>query len=519
MDRSRREFIATAAAGLILSAKNSWAVPGITPPADLLALDGPPLLAALWLGDVSVESYVQCALQRLHDCKDLNLVTWQSDELVLAAARTVDQRRTRGERLGSLAGAPILIKDNIDTVGFATTAGTERLENYRPLLDATVVSRLREQGALVLAKTNMHELACGATSSNAFFGPVRNPYSTARVSGGSSGGTAAGLAARVSVFGLGSDSAGSARIPAAFCGVAGFRPSFGPSYRRYPSDGIVPLARDLDTCGPMGRTVADVILIDAAITGRAIHAVTSLRGARLGISRADRWTALDPEVARVSEGALKQLQAAGAQLVEVDFQALHAAAEEIWWTLLLAGMQNDIADFLEHKVPGLSFSALIAGVRSVDVREVFDKNSSPPVKPETLSAARNNRRRLQGRYGELFQQHRLDAVIFPTVPVLAPPIRPNGDRLDDTVLLAGKAVPAGLVSIRHTLTACALGAPGLSIPAGLSAEGLPVGIEIDGVPGSDDKILTLGRQIEQVWGPLPAPAGRLSPLPGVARVR
>jgi mandelamide amidase len=170
-------------------------------------------------------------------------------------------------------------------------------------------------------------------------------------------------------------------------------------------------------------------------------------------------------------------------------------------------MQTDIADFLGHQVPGLTLSALIAGVRSGDVREVFEKNMSPPVKPETLAAARDNRRRLQARYGELFQQHRLDAVIFPTVPVLAPPIRPDGDRLDDTVLLAGAAAPAGLVSIRHTLTACALGAPGLSIPAGLSAEGLPVGLEIDGVPGSDDAILALGRQIERVWGTLPAPAG------------
>ena len=495
--------MATVAAGLVLPAKSSWA----SPLTDWSALDGPQLLAALRSGEVSVESCVQSALRRLHDCKDLNLVTWQSDEGVLAAARAVDRRRKRGERLRPLAGAPILIKDNINTVGFATTAGTEGLENYRPTVDATVVSRLRGQGGLVLAKTNMHELACGATSSNAFFGPVRNPYSIERISGGSSGGTAAGLAARASAFGLGSDSAGSARIPAAFCGVVGFRPSFGPSHRRYPSDGIVPLARDLDTCGPMGRTVADVVLLDEAITGRPIHSSDPLRGARLGISRADRWTALDPEVARVGERALQQLKAVGAQLVEVDLQSLHKQAEEIWWTLLLAGMQTDIADFLAHQVPGLTLSALIAGVRSGDVREVFEKNMSPPVEPETLAAARDNRRRLEGRYTELFQQHRLDAVIFPTVPVLAPPIRPHGDRLDDTVLLAGEAAPAGLVSIRHTLTACALGAPGLSIPAGLSTGGLPVGIEIDGIPGSDDRILGLGRQIEQVWGGLPAPAG------------
>lgn len=498
--------MATVAAGLVLSAKKSWAVRRASTPADPLALDGPQLLAALRFGDVSAEGYARTALRRLHDCADLNVVTWESEQDVLEAARSVDRRRGLGDRVGHLAGAPILIKDNINTVGFATTAGTELLKNYRPTLDATVVSRLRGQGALVLAKTNMHELACGATSSNAFFGPVRNPYSTQRISGGSSGGTAAGLAARASVFGLGSDSAGSARIPAAFCGVAGFRPSFGPGRRRYPSDGLVPLARELDTCGPMGRTVADVILLDEAINGRPIHSAVPLRCARLGVSRADHWSKLDPEVARIGERALEQLKAAGARLVEVDLRSVNKEAEEVFWTLLLAGMQTDIVDFLKHEVRGLSLSKLIAGVRSVDVREVFDKNLSATVKPETLEAARGKRRRLQGRYGELFQRHQLDAVIFPTVPVLAPPIRPNGDRLDDTVLLAGEAAPAGLTCIRHTLAACAFGAPALSIPAGLSAEGLPVGLEIDGVPGSDDKILALGRQIELVWGALPAPA-------------
>jgi mandelamide amidase len=141
----------------------------------------------------------------------------------------------------------------------------------------------------------------------------------------------------------------------------------------------------------------------------------------------------------------------------------------------------------------------------VDVRDAFDKNLRERVKPAELEAAKLQRRRVQGRYIDLFQRHRLDAVIFPTVPMLAPAIRPDGDRLDDTVVLAGETVPAGMTGIRHTVAACTLGAPALSIPAGLSAECLPVGLEIDGVPGGDERILALGRQIELLWGALPPP--------------
>jgi len=506
MDGSRREFMASVAAGIMLAAKESWP-PSKTPSAanDPLSLDGSQLLEALQSGHLSSESYTRSALRRLQKCSDLNIVTWKSEQDVLEAARSIDQRRRRGERLGHLSGVPILVKDNINTVGFATTAGTEALQNYRPKTDATVERRLRAQGALVLAKTNMHELACGSTSSNAFFGAVGNPYVDDHISGGSSGGTAAGLAARVSVFGLGSDSAGSARIPASFCGVAGFRPSFGPGQRRYPSDGIVPLARELDTPGPMGRTVADIILLDEALTGRLTHGPMQLRGTRLGVSRADHWSKLDPEVARIGQLALQQLQTVGVELVEVDLRPVNKDAGDVFWTLLLAGMQTDIKDFLEYEVSGVTLEKLIDGISSVDVREVFEKNLREPVKPAELEAAKLQRRRVQRQYEELFQRHRLDAVIFPTVPMLAPPIRPHGDRLDDTVVLAGETVPAGMTGIRHTVTACALGAPGLSIPAGLSAGCLPVGLEIDGIPGGDDRILALGRQIELLWGALPPP--------------
>jgi indoleacetamide hydrolase len=195
----------------------------------------------------------------LRICKasgDLNALTWMSEEKLLESARRSDLARTRGEALGPLAGIPVVVKDNIDTIGFPTSAATSSLKDNHPTGNAPIVDALEARGAYVFAKANMHELAGGGMSSNPVFGPVRNPYDRARVAGGSSGGTAAAIAARMAPIGLGTDTAGSVRIPSAFCGTVGLRPT-SVGGKRYSSDGIVPLALDLDTAGPMARCVAE----------------------------------------------------------------------------------------------------------------------------------------------------------------------------------------------------------------------------------------------------------------------
>jgi Asp-tRNA(Asn)/Glu-tRNA(Gln) amidotransferase A subunit family amidase len=235
------------------------------------------------------------------------------------------------------------LKDNIDTVGFPTSAGTPLLRDNRPAVDAPVARALLRKGAILLAKSNMHELAGGGTSSNPLFGAVRNPYDSTRVAGGSSGGTAAAIALRFSPAGLGTDTAGSVRIPAALCGVVGLRPSTAIASMRYPQAGIVPLASALDTAGPLGRSVQDVALLHTAITGLAPATPPALRGLKVGLPDQLYWTSLAPQVEHVIQEALRKLQDAGVTFVHVDVSQYIEAAQRTFGALIMDGIRTDPA--------------------------------------------------------------------------------------------------------------------------------------------------------------------------------
>lgn len=219
--------------------------------------------AAIRAGDISAQSLVDALLDRCTRAASLNAFISLDPDAVRNAARSADQQRQRGERLGPLHGVPIALKDNFDTADFTTTAGTPALAAHRPTRNAAVVQRLLDAGALILGKANMQELAFGPTSNNAAFGPVRNPYDRSRIPGGSSGGTAALVAARLAPAGLGTDTGGSVRVPASLSGVVGFR----PTTLRWPQDGIVPISHTRDTAAPIARCVADCALLDGIVTG------------------------------------------------------------------------------------------------------------------------------------------------------------------------------------------------------------------------------------------------------------
>ena len=469
-------------------------------PRDLPRLGAAEALHFLRLGDFSAEEYAAALLQRLDACAELNLTTWTFGERVLAQARAVDLARRRGDRLGALAGLPILVKDNIDTVGSPTSAGAPALCNNHPRRHAPLIQRLLDQGALLLAKTNMHELALGGTSSNRHFGPVANPWSPDRIAGGSSGGSAAALAAGVGAVSLGSDTAGSARIPAAFCGIVGMRPSSaGPLLPYAASRGVVPLARELDTIGPLGRTTEDLIVLHEAIVGRAVPRANGMAGMRLGVSKPQHWASLDPEVESVCTDALARLEEAGAAIVDVDLRAVHAEATDLFWILMTHGIRVDLGGYLKRRVPGVSVEKLLAQVRGADVRYFLEQALRKKLVPSEVHYARHDRRAaLRARYTQILADQKLDGIVFPTEPILAPVIRPAGDRYDDMIRIGQEEFPAGLTLIRNTLVTCALGAPGVTIPAGLSASGLPVGIELDGAPGGDAALLAAAREIEKV---------------------
>ena len=249
---------------------------------------------------------VRAALERAEQLKDLNAFIILNKDAALAAAAQVDA----GQKTGALAGLPIVVKDNINTADMPTSGGTSALQNARPTKNAPSLQKLLDAGAIVIGKTNMHELAFGITSTNlsSFAGPVKNPYDKTRIPGGSSGGTAAAIAARIVACGLGSDTGGSTRVPAALTGTVGLRPSVGNggAQRRYDdANMVVPISHTRDTVGPMGRTVMDVALLDSVITGTPMAKAEPLRGKRLGIP-AVLWSGLDRDVETVGKGRARK---------------------------------------------------------------------------------------------------------------------------------------------------------------------------------------------------------------------
>ncbi|PYQ17993.1 MAG: hypothetical protein DMF81_26285, partial [Acidobacteria bacterium] len=282
---------------------------------DLLEISAGEAIALMRQGDLKAEAYAAALLDRCKAGRQLNAFITLAPDQVLEAARAADRRRAAGAFLGPLHGLPIPIKDSVNTADYPTTSGTAALRDFQPKDDAPVVRALRDAGGIVLGKTNLQELSLGWTSTNLTFGPVKNAYDPARIPGGSSGGTAVAIASRMAPLGVAEDTCGSIRVPAALCGVAGFR----PTTSRYSPRGVMPLTSVFDTVGPHARTVDDLALFDSVITGdfNALRPI-SPSGLRLGISRAHYFTGLDPEAGRVAGEALARLREAGVTLVEAD---------------------------------------------------------------------------------------------------------------------------------------------------------------------------------------------------------
>ena len=276
-------------------------------------------IAAMKAGDVTAEAYANALLAQCERLKGLNAFITLDPDKVREAARAADRVRTGRLPMGLLHGLPIPVKDSVNTFDLPTTAGTPALRGHRPIRDAAVVARLRAAGALVLGKTNLHELSFGWTSNNGAFGAVHNPYDPTRIPGGSSGGTAAAIAARMAPLGVAEDTQGSVRVPAALCGVCGFRPTTG----RYSSAGTAPITPVFDQVGPHARSVADLALFDAVVTAETGRiAPARLRGLRLGLVRGFHFAGLDPETARVVEAAIDKLKDAGVDFVEGELPGL-----------------------------------------------------------------------------------------------------------------------------------------------------------------------------------------------------
>src|SRR5580692_2124996 len=399
--------------------------------------------AAIRTGATTAEALADALLARAAAHKSLNAFITLEPDKVRAAAREADQRRASGASIGPLHGVPLALKDNLDTTDYPTTGGTPGLAGNRPKRNAVIVQALFDAGAIALGKCNLHELAYGITNNNAAFGPARNPYAPDRIPGASSGGTGVAVAARIAPGGIGSDTGGSVRVPAALCGIVGLRPTTG----RWSQAGVVPISHTRDTAGPMTRSVADCVLLDGVVTGGPIEvAPAQLKGLRIGVPRKHFWADLDTELEKICEGTLRRLSDAGIELIDVDMSEEARLDREAGFPIALYETVADLNVYLAEHQTGLDYAGLVAKVASPDVKGILQSLLGAGAVPETAyRQALEQRKVLQDTYSRHFRDHRLAAIVFPTTPAPAAKI---GD--DETFLLNGKAVPTFPTFISNT---------------------------------------------------------------------
>ncbi|BCH27928.1 amidase family protein [Mesorhizobium sp. L-8-3] len=463
-------------------------------------LNASELVLRLRSGTVTAEDVVSEALGRASKYAKLNAFLAIEADVALTEARRVDRARRNGECLPALAGLPVCVKDNIDIEGWATTGATRALATFRPNRTAHVVRRLQQAGAIVIGKTNLHELAFGITNTNfgPDFPPARNPCDPDRITGGSSGGTAAAIAAGIVPAGLGTDTSGSIRIPAALCGIAGLRPSVGDggSERRYPVDGVLPISRTNDTVGPMAVSVGDLALLDEAITGKAAPAPARLDGLRLGLPDSF-WEMLDPEVEAICRRFCAHLEGLGVVLSNVSLPGLRPLWEKVSAPVVLHEPAIDIPAYLAAGGrPDLDLAELAGSIVNPDVRSAFEAVLSGAFAEQYRRAISVHRPALRALYEATFRDHALDGLIFPTVPVPAIPIDLSNAFGELDIPATGRAKVFDTY-IRNTDPGANAGLPGLSFPVGTTRAGLPVGIEIDGWIGADRHVLAMGMAFER----------------------
>jgi Asp-tRNA(Asn)/Glu-tRNA(Gln) amidotransferase A subunit family amidase len=502
MPETRRDFLgdvaglfgAAAAGNFLLDWHLRAAIRG--PLTDLSAVDA---IAAMRNGDFKAEDYARVLLDRAAALQSLNAFRALDRDMVLEAARAADKKRAAGGPMGMLHALPIPVKDSVNTRALPTTNGTRALKDFRPKEDAAVLKPLFAQGAILMGKTSLHEMSYGHTTNNYAFGPTRNPYETSHVPGGSSGGSAAAVAARMAPLAVAEDTFGSIRVPASFCGIAGLRPSAG----RYPGAGVMPITPRWDTVGPLARTVADLILFDSVITGdTSAVALKPVRGVRIGV--ADYFLSdLQADVARVTTEALARLQAAGAELVRADVPNEIRNGTDLTRTIHLYETAANVSAFLKEHGSTVTFEDLVSQL-SPDVQTLFRDRIAPgapnAVTKEQYETALTQVEKLREAIRRYFHDNNVEMLAFPAVRMPPPLI---GE--DKEVEILGQKVPIRAAMGRNLGQGSCARMACLVLPAGMTSTGLPIGFEFDALPGRDRELLGLGLSLEKTLGPIPAP--------------
>ncbi len=404
----------------------------------------------------------------------LNAFITVTSDLALAQAQRAEEEISAGNYRGPLHGMPIALKDNIDTAGIPTTAGSNQYRERIPTEDAEIVRQLKLAGAVIIGKNNMHEFAFGGSGVISAFGPAKNPVDPKRITGGSSSGSAAAVASGMCIAAIGTDTAGSVRCPAALCGLVGHRPSQGV----LSNAGIVPLAESFDTPGPIAQTVADALAILQALSPVGCPTMLplptfDLTKLRIGVAR-NLTTELEPEVAARFESAVQSLVKRVAYVEDVRVEVEPA------WNLRNFEIFQYHQQMFEH-TPQLYDPRTLDRVRgSAGVTEIDYVQQR-----EALKAA--------SPADFLFEK--LDLIMSPTVPVSAP-------LLSDLEAMDSAALRAYEIKflLRNVVPFSFLWWPSISVPCGFTNKGLPVGLQISGRPGDDWRVLQLAMAYEQALG-------------------
>ena len=443
------------------------------------------------LSPVELTALILARIERLNP--KLNAYINVTSELALIQAKRAEAelcspRSRKGHRdLGPLHGIPISLKDNIYTAGIRTTAGSKILRDFIPLHDARVVTQLLQTGAVVLGKTNMHEFAYGVTSNNPHYGPVRNPFDLARVSGGSSGGSAAAIAAGLCYGSIGTDTGGSIRIPAGLCGIVGLKPSVG----RVDVDGVIPLSPRLDCVGSLARSARDAALLLEPIflrvkgepvlsslqkfsrKGRTIH---------IGMPREFFFDVISDEVRKVFEAALRTCAKQGAKIKRISIPFLDQtedAGNQIAWAEATHYHQqagwfpSQAADYGEDVRTRLELGARVSPAAYLQALEIRDKF-------------------IQGLRLAMADEG-VDAIVVPTTPITAPLIG------EETTSIGEKTYPTRALLLRLNRPANLAGVPAISIPCGTTSSGLPVGLQIIGAVADEHLLLRIAYTLEHAF--------------------
>ncbi|HEX6245075.1 MAG TPA: Asp-tRNA(Asn)/Glu-tRNA(Gln) amidotransferase subunit GatA [Polyangiales bacterium] len=472
----------------------------------MIELNAGDIAARVRRGELSASDVLEQFLARCdaHN-PGLNAIVLRADSQARAQARAVDEKRARGETLGPLAGVPIAVKDNLCTRGLATTCASRILRGYQPPYDAHVIERVLAADAVIVGKANMDEFAMGSSNENSAHGPARNPWDVTRVPGGSSGGSAVACAARLAPLALGSDTGGSVRQPAAFCGISAIKPSYG----RVSRYGLVAYASSLDQVGPLARTTRDAALLLSVIAGHDPRDATSARrpaeafdqaagqpvtGLRVGVVRDLDPAGNSAEVNRAFERALAQLVALGAQLVDVRLPTLKYAIAA-YYLVATAEASSNLARF-----DGMRFGVRVTGS---DLTSTYGATRTAGFGAEVkrrimlgtyaLSAgyyeayylkAQKVRTLIARDYARAFES--CDVIATPTTPTAAFKL---GEKVEDPLAM--------YLNDLYTLPPNLAGIPALSTPMGFDDAGLPLGLQLTAPQFEEQRLIALGDAFER----------------------